>query len=72
MWVWVSGSELANQSGVYGTQGLESTSNVPGAREASASWIDANRNFWIFGGLNTSTPSARASSAAWTDANGGL
>lgn len=31
-WVWVSGSNLANQSGVYGTQTLAAAPNGPGSR----------------------------------------
>ncbi len=49
-WTWVSGSNQANQTGVYGTQGTPSTSNVPGARLASVSWIDSTGNLWLFGG----------------------
>ena len=49
-WTWVSGSNQANQTGVYGTQGTPSTSNVPGARLASVSWIDLTGNLWLFGG----------------------
>jgi hypothetical protein len=37
-------------SGVYGTLGSFSLSNVPGERESSASWIDASGNLWLFGG----------------------
>jgi hypothetical protein len=39
---------------VYGTQGVASASNVPGARGtgdvASLSWIDRSGNLWLFGG----------------------
>ncbi len=36
--------------GSFGTQGNPSSSNVPGAREHSISWIDSNDNLWLFGG----------------------
>lgn len=49
-WTWMSGSNAAGQIGIYGTKMVESTTNIPGAREDSASWIDANGNFWLFGG----------------------
>lgn len=49
-WTFVSGSSLANQVGVYGTQGTPSASNVPGGRQEAAGWVDANGNFWLFGG----------------------
>jgi hypothetical protein len=53
MWTWISGNNTGNTSegdGVYGTQGVAATSNVPGAREAAASWTDHSGNFWLFGG----------------------
>ena len=49
-WTWVSGANVVDQSGVYGTQGTTSSSNVPGARSDSVSWIDRNGNLWLFGG----------------------
>ncbi len=49
-WTWVSGSKTANASGVYGTQGTASASNLPGARTQAVSWIDSAGNFWIMGG----------------------
>ncbi|HEY6484030.1 MAG TPA: hypothetical protein VIY54_10960 [Steroidobacteraceae bacterium] len=50
-WTWVSGSSAVNANGVYGTQGLGSISNVPGARYYSSFWIDSSGNFWLFGGV---------------------
>src|SRR5215472_15970618 len=50
-WTWVNGTNVFNQDGVYGTQGVATPSNVPGAREASVSWTDSQGNFWLFGGL---------------------
>ena len=47
---WISGSNSINQYGIYGTQGIASSSNIPGSRAASISWIDSNNNFWLFGG----------------------
>jgi N-acetylneuraminic acid mutarotase len=49
-WTWVGGSNAQRQSGIYGTQGTASASNVPGARVAAANWTDASGNFWLFGG----------------------
>jgi hypothetical protein len=54
-WTWVSGANVVNQNGTYGTQGTPAASNVPGGRQSSVSWIDASGNFWLFGGFNTST-----------------
>jgi N-acetylneuraminic acid mutarotase len=50
-WTWVSGSNAADQAGIYGTQGTADPSNVPGARFAAVSWIDASGKLWLFGGL---------------------
>jgi N-acetylneuraminic acid mutarotase len=49
-WVWQGGFSTVNASGVYGTQGAASASNVPGARFSASSWTDSSGNFWLFGG----------------------
>src|SRR5208283_2970374 len=49
-WTWVSGSDVVNQSGTYGTLGTAGASNIPGARFDAVSWIDSSGNFWLFGG----------------------
>ncbi len=49
-WTWVTGSNLENASGVYGTQGVAATSNTPGCRESAVSWTDSSGNLWLFGG----------------------
>jgi N-acetylneuraminic acid mutarotase len=49
-WTWVSGSNSANQAGIYGTKGTADPSNVPGAREDAVSWIDSQGKLWLFGG----------------------
>jgi len=49
-WTWMGGANTANQNGVYGTQGAAASSNIPGSREQSISWIDSSGNFWLFGG----------------------
>lgn len=49
-WTWVRGSSGPNAIGVYGTQGVPSNLNEPGAREFAFSWTDASGNFWLFGG----------------------
>jgi hypothetical protein len=50
-WTWISGSTAPFAAGVHGTQGIPSTSNVPGARsEVASGWADAQNNLWIFGG----------------------
>jgi uncharacterized membrane protein len=49
-WTWVGGPNVANQSGVYGTKGQASSSNIPGARQHAFTWVDKSGNFWLFGG----------------------
>ena len=36
------------ENGVYGTQGVASSSNIPGARYYAVSWIDSNNILWLF------------------------
>jgi hypothetical protein len=64
-WTWVSGSNIANQTGTYGSEATSNLStgaagNVPGARWGAAGWADANSNLWFFGGwgygTNTTDP----------------
>ena len=50
LWAWMGGSNLVNQSGVYGTLGTPAAGNVPGARANAVSWTDNNGNLWLFGG----------------------
>ena len=50
-WTWMSGSDVANQPGTYGTQGTPAPNNVPGARWGAITWNDSSGNFWLFGGL---------------------
>jgi N-acetylneuraminic acid mutarotase len=50
MWTWMSGSDTANATGVYGTVGVTSASNIPGGREGAVGWIDSSGNLWLFGG----------------------
>ncbi|MEE9936107.1 MAG: galactose oxidase [Deltaproteobacteria bacterium] len=49
-WLWMSGSNIGKQVGIYGTKGVAAPNNVPGARVRAISWIDSNDNLWLFGG----------------------
>ncbi len=49
-WTWMSGSNVVNASGVYGTRGVAAPSNIPGARDLAVSWTDSIGNLWLFGG----------------------
>jgi N-acetylneuraminic acid mutarotase len=49
-WTWVSGDSKTDQRGVYGTQGVATAENKPGALTGAVSWIDRADNLWLFGG----------------------
>lgn len=50
-WTWVSGPLTSNQAPIYGTQGIPAALNTPGGRaECKSSFVDAQNNFWVFGG----------------------
>jgi hypothetical protein len=51
-WTLVSGgSVIANQNGVYGTQGTGASGNVPGGRQTSVLWADPAGGIWLFAGF---------------------
>ncbi len=56
-WAWMGGSNTLSCSGqycyrpgVYGSLQVPSKGNIPGSRYGSATWVDKNGNFWLFGG----------------------
>jgi hypothetical protein len=50
-WIWMGGSSLVEQPGIYGVQGSPgSGTSIPGSRALAMSWTDASGNFWLFGG----------------------
>jgi len=49
-WVWVSSPTVGGATGAYGTQGMPSSANSPGARSRAVSSIDSAGNLWLFGG----------------------
>jgi N-acetylneuraminic acid mutarotase len=50
-WTFVGGFSALNGNGAYGSIGVGSTSNIPGARRSGTTWIDAAGNLWLFGGV---------------------
>jgi N-acetylneuraminic acid mutarotase len=80
LWAWMGGSQATDASGVYGTKGMASGSNMPGARSAGMTWRDANGNLWLFGGTGFDATGLQdllgdlwkydVTSAQWTWVNG--
>lgn len=46
----MSGSNVSDVKSVYGTRGVASAVNTPGARSASLTWIDNVGDLWLLGG----------------------
>ncbi len=51
-WAWINGSNQVDQMGMYGSVGMPASSNTPGSRRASMSWVDEHGDFWLFGGTD--------------------
>jgi len=50
-WTWMQGSNVTGVQPVWGTMGVPSAANTPGARHLGpASWTDKNGKFWLYGG----------------------
>ena len=50
-WTWMNGTSVNSAWGAYGTMGVPSPLNTPGARGYGfLSWKDLNGDFWIYGG----------------------
>ena len=41
-WTWISGNNTINALGIYGTKGISSPSNYPGARQFAVGGIDSS------------------------------
>jgi gliding motility-associated-like protein len=63
VWTWMKGSSVTNNTGSYGVQGVPSPANDPPSMYAALSWTDPAGNFWLYGGLNSS--SFQIYSALW-------
>ena len=59
-WTWMGGNNAINQNGVYGTLGVEASSNTPGSRRSNSSFgaSDTNGNLWLFGGYGYGSSSS--------------
>jgi N-acetylneuraminic acid mutarotase len=55
-WTWMGGSDVSANggngvAGAYGSVGVPSASNWPGARDAGMKWVDSSGDIWLFGGF---------------------
>jgi hypothetical protein len=65
-WIWVAGPQnLSSPFGNYGTRGVATTANQPGARSNAAGWSDAQGNFWMFSGSGYTNNSSGTPSDFW-------
>jgi len=49
-WTWMSGSNIVNQEGIYGTKGSTTEpDNIPSARDVAVSWSTTS-GLWLYGG----------------------
>ena len=55
-WIWMGGGTVGLQGGVYGVEGIASSTNLPGGRYDAASWIDSSGNLWLFAGNGLLSP----------------
>ncbi len=54
-WTWVSGDNVTNAPGNWGTMGISSPTNKPDGRFGSIGGTDNNGNLYMFGGYNSAT-----------------
>src|SRR6218665_2153080 len=47
---WMKGPNLVDVYGTYGTQNAPAPGNFPGSRYGTATWVDNNGQFWLYGG----------------------
>ena len=57
-WTWISGDNSPNNIGVYGTQGVASSTNKSGGRALSTTWTDNSGKLWLFGGIGYASTGA--------------
>jgi hypothetical protein len=64
-WTWMKGTPLKGQSSIYGTKGVEDSTNTPGGLSESCGWKDKLGNFWLFGGFQNEAPNYILKSDLW-------
>lgn len=51
-WTWMGGSNTPSQTPVYGSMGVPSATNIPGASYTFVSWKDGSGNFWLYDAID--------------------
>lgn len=64
-WVWVGGTTQVYQTGIYGTQGVGSTSNRPGSKEETVMTFDNSGNLYLFGGYGYTSNNSGYTNDLW-------
>jgi len=59
VWTWAAGDSIRERTGVYGTQGVPTSTNQPGSRRYAGSWTDGT-NLFLFGGEGYSSVAGSA------------
>jgi N-acetylneuraminic acid mutarotase len=57
-WTWISGSNLGDRAGVYGTKGVASSLNMPGTRGGMALAYSNDHKLLVFGGFGADEDNA--------------
>lgn len=58
VWTWLAGLNAVNQLPEYGTAGVGTASNRPGARQQTQAWLQANGHLFMWGGLGLNATAA--------------
>lgn len=66
-WTWIGGEDKPNSPGIYGSMGVISEDNIPGARKEAVGWRDSNDRFWLFGGFGYNKQSDKPTSGYLND-----
>ncbi len=65
-WTWISGDSIKDQFGIYGTKGIGSGTNKPGARLLPFGWMDDNGEIWLFAGFGSAEAKSGVLNDLWT------
>lgn len=52
-WVWMQGTNVINDPGLYISRGISSPERRPKTRRTTTTWTDMSGNLWLFGGTTS-------------------